>query len=184
MHRFETLLTDEPVSHDVKAFMRLWSESAPRIRGYIYTLLGSGSDVDDLLQQVSLIAWQKFGQYEPNTDFFRWSSRIAHLEVLQYFRKQRRVALPSQELMDSITAETELMLLQLNLQSEALGDCLKKLKSQDQELVYLRYHDDMPILEIATQIGRTGSAVYKAFHRIHEQLYQCVKRYLGGQGQR
>ncbi len=181
MYRLQQTSSGESVSHDVKTFMRLWSRSAPRIRGYIYTLTGSVSEIDDLLQQVSLIAWQKFASYEAGTDFFRWVSRIAHLEVLQHFRKQKRIAVPSQELMDSLAEETEKMFIQLNSQGEMLNQCLKKLKTEDQELVYLRYHDEVSIQEIAHRIGRSGSAVYKAFHRIHEQLYQCVKRHLSEQ---
>ena len=58
--------------------------------GYIVALVHDLTDAEDLLQRTSLVLWRNFEQFQPGTDFFRWSSRVAFLEVQDFLKQKRR----------------------------------------------------------------------------------------------
>ena len=57
---------------------------------YIRTLIGPGSDVDDVLQEVNLILWRKRDEFDGRGRFLTWACHIAYLQVLAHCKKRRR----------------------------------------------------------------------------------------------
>lgn len=53
---------------------------------YLTTLVGQIADVEDLLQEVNRIIWQKYAEFQPDANFAAWAYKIAYFEVLK-FRK-------------------------------------------------------------------------------------------------
>ena len=51
---------------DPREFIRLLMENERRIYAYILTLLGNGADAEDVLQETSIILWDKFAEFQPN----------------------------------------------------------------------------------------------------------------------
>ena len=80
-----------PSSHDHESFVRALTRYERVIRAYIR---GAGisrpEDVDEITQEVSLIAWQKFDQLENVDEFPRWACVIARYRVLEFRRKRFR----------------------------------------------------------------------------------------------
>ena len=48
---------------------------------------GLAADADDLLQETSLVLWEKFGQFRSGTDFYAWACKIAYFSVCNYRRR-------------------------------------------------------------------------------------------------
>jgi RNA polymerase sigma-70 factor (ECF subfamily) len=61
-----------------------------RLRGLLRCLLARPSDVDDLLQEVNLVLWEKADEFQPETDFWAWASQIARFKALNQARKLGR----------------------------------------------------------------------------------------------
>ena len=78
---------DQPPSADHEAFVLALSRYERVIRAYIR---GSGisrpEDVDEIVQEVSLIAWQKFEQLNDVEEFPRWACVIARYRILEFRR--------------------------------------------------------------------------------------------------
>jgi RNA polymerase sigma-70 factor (ECF subfamily) len=136
----------------------------------------SAADVDDVFQETSMVLWRKFADYQTGTDFTRWACRVARLEVLAYHRHHRRMlSLFSDEVLDAIGEKIIELSDTVVAQADALGDCTRQLPLRDREILDMRYKLNQSVAQIAKQIERTESAVYKSLQRIHDNLYECVE---------
>lgn len=148
------------------------------------SIVGDLSDVDDLVQQVSLIAWRKFSQFSPGTDFTKWVCEIAYREAKHFFRTRSRYVQPSDELLEMLYRESIEMGPQLDAQVDMLDGCLASLPARDHEILYLRYFDEQPVEQIAEAFCCSPSSVYKSLERIHGRLSECVTRKLQAEDRR
>src|SRR5262249_43469814 len=73
-----------------KLFLRLFLQNERRLYAYILTLLPNRADADDVLQEASLVMWDKFDDENPPADFTAWGCRIAYFKVLDFCKKRHR----------------------------------------------------------------------------------------------
>ncbi len=165
-------------------FTRLLVANQRRIYGFVFTLVQEHAAADDLLQEVSVLLWQKFESFEPGTDFGAWAIAIARLKVLEWYRKQKRVPLPMEsDLLHQLADRAEEAHAEPDVERrQALEECLSKLSDRDTELLSDRYSKGQPVSRIAQRIGRTRDAVYKVLARIHRDLADCVRGKLADPG--
>jgi RNA polymerase sigma-70 factor (ECF subfamily) len=168
-----------------KLFLRLFLQNERRIYAYILTLLPNRADADDVLQEASLVMWDKFDEGSPPDDFAAWGCRIAYFKVLDFYKKGRRSRVRFSQAMLERIAETAVEhagTLQLDERREALADCLEKLRPKDRDLLARRFADGATTQSTAAQVGRSVDAVYKALANIRQALFDCVTRSLARGG--
>jgi RNA polymerase sigma-70 factor (ECF subfamily) len=168
-----------------KQFLRLFLRNERRLYAYILTLLPNRTDADDVLQEASLVMWDKFDAGHPPADFAAWGCRIAYFKVLDFGKKrQRSRVLFSQPMLERIaeTAVEQAGSLQLDERREALYGCIEKLSARDRDLLARRFADGVTTQSAAAQVGRSVDAVYKALARIRQALFDCVTRALTKEG--
>jgi len=61
-----------------------------RLRAFVRCLMVRSSDVDDLLQEINVVLWEKCDEFQPGSDFWAWASQIARFKVLNQVRKYGR----------------------------------------------------------------------------------------------
>ena len=66
-------------------FIRLFLQNERRIYAFIVSLLPDLTDAEDVLQETSVVLWEKFDQFQPGTNFVSWACKIAHFKVLKHF---------------------------------------------------------------------------------------------------
>jgi RNA polymerase sigma-70 factor (ECF subfamily) len=162
-------------------FLRLFLQNERRLYAYILTLLPHRADADDVLQEASLVMWDKFDERRPPTDFAAWGCRIAYFKVLDFYKKSGRSRVCfSQALVERIaeTAVEQADTLQLDDRREALTRCIEKLRDRDRELLARRFAEGATVQSTAAQVGRSVDAVYKALATIRHALFDCVTRTL------
>jgi RNA polymerase sigma-70 factor, ECF subfamily len=158
-------------------FVRLFVEHQRRIHAFIATLLPNQADAEDVLQETSVTAWRKFAEFQPGTDFVRWGCSIARLEVLKFRRQRKSGRLLFSDAMVETLAEHQIRQGDLwESWSQALGDCLAKLRAVDRELFLRCSGSNATVKQVAAQLGRPANTVYKAFGRIRRALMDCVQR--------
>ena len=168
-----------------KLFLRLFLQNKRRLYAYVLTLLPNRADADDLLQEVSLVMWDKFDPDRPPADFAAWGCRIAYFKVLDFYKRSRRGrVLFSQETLERIaeTAVAQADVLRLDDRREALAGCVEKLGPRDRELLSHRYADGATTRSASEQTGRSVEAVYKAVAKLRQALFDCVQRVLTREG--
>ena len=158
-------------------FMQLLAEHQVRLRAYIFVLVRDASDADDIAQQTFLVMWKKRTSYDPTRDFFAWACGVARIEVLMFRRSRATDRLQFDEtLINTLAVEYLEHADACDRRRGALLDCLTKLPDGDRRLLQVRYTSDAPVAEIATQLGRPLSTVYRMLAKIRESLFQCVQR--------
>ena len=161
----------------VERFIRLFTTNERRIFTYILAQLGHLADAEDVLQEVSVVLWQKIGEYDEGTNFTAWAFSIARHKVLQHRAEMARRPLPfDDELVESLAADMEAIGEQLEERHKALAICLAKLPEGDRDLMRRRYEAGATIKAIAAAVNRPLEGLYKAVRRIHRRLGECVDR--------
>jgi RNA polymerase sigma-70 factor, ECF subfamily len=158
-------------------FVREFTRSAQRLYAYIFTLMGHDAAADDVFQEASALAWEKFDDFRPGSDFAAWICRIARFRALSHFDAKRRRPMPfSDAFLDTIGDDLEAMSDVLEGEMAALADCYRKLSPEDRELIDRRYVPGVDTRQVAEALGRPLSTVYRMLTRIHQELLQCIER--------
>ncbi len=160
-----------------RAFLREFTIHEPAIRAYVRRLVPTRSDADDVLQEVAIVLWEKFEEFEVDGNFAAWAYGIARFKVLSWLRDKRRDRLTlSNEVIEIISQQSPDQEKQLQRQRDALETCLQKIKTQDRQLLTAAYRPDQNIQEIAAASGRSMTGFYQWLYRTRQKLLQCVKR--------
>jgi RNA polymerase sigma-70 factor (ECF subfamily) len=184
------LIRHDPPTADLRPvngrlFLRLFLKNERRVYAYILTLLPNRADAEDVLQEASMVMWDKFDECQPPDDFAAWGCRIAYFKVLDYYRKRQRCRVRfSQAMLDRVaeTAIEQVAALQLDERRDALAGCIEKLAQRERDLLGRRFAPGATTRSTAAEVGRSADAVYKALAKIRQVLFDCVTRTLGQEG--
>jgi RNA polymerase sigma-70 factor (ECF subfamily) len=163
-------------------YLRLFAEHEPALRTLVRALLPSRSDASEIMQEVAVVLWQKFGEFDGTRDFRKWAFGVARLEVLTFLRDRARDRhVFDEKLLTRLVDEVAAADVRHDSQREALELCLQKLTSQQRELVLSAYATGTRMDELAAQRGQTPMSLYKVLHRIRQALLDCVRREINRQ---
>ncbi|MBI9019467.1 MAG: sigma-70 family RNA polymerase sigma factor [Phycisphaerae bacterium] len=156
-------------------FLKLFLQHQKRIYYYILMLVPNISDADDIMQQTAEVMWNKFTQFQQDSNFVAWASQIALYKIKHFKRsKARSVVCFIDEMAD--IAQQNAIDPQKEENMIILKDCLRQLNEKDMNIVKLRYEEDMSIKKVAECVSRPVQGMYKAMTRIHNKLVECVDR--------
>jgi RNA polymerase sigma-70 factor (ECF subfamily) len=155
-----------------------------RLNAYILTMLPRSSAADDILQETNLVMWQKIDTYQPGTNFNAWAYKIAYFQTLAYMKKMKRQSWLQfdTELLDLLAAEAEVECDGYDDESIVLRQCIEKLSDSDKQFVKKRYYDEMPLKQIAENVGRSVGALKQVMFRIRGTLKVCIQTNIGLEG--
>jgi RNA polymerase sigma-70 factor (ECF subfamily) len=158
-------------------FIRLFSRHQRQVYAYIATVLVNPADVEEVLQETSIVLWTKFDTFRRDESFVKWACGVAHLQILRFFRQQKRKPLPLEEsTLEILLADRAEMEDELSDRRGALAECLKKLGSKDRKVIAACYAPGGTFKDAAAELGRSAGALYHSLGRIRRALYECVNR--------
>ena len=157
-------------------FVRLLMEHEPQVRAFLRGLLPTWNDVDEVIQEASLIAWRKFDDFEQGTAFGGWLLTIARFEALKHRRRLARTPLVfDDDILELISAESQSDGA-VPVRQEHLEYCLNKLPRQQRELLLKVHTPGVVTREIAKKSGKSEQAFYKTVQRLRAGLLACISR--------
>lgn len=160
-------------------FVRLLLVYQKRIYGFILAMVPNYADAEDLFQQVVMVMCRRFSEFEPGSNFLAWGMQIARYQVLNSRKSSRRSCVQfSSETIDLLLEKTGDRLSRMDQRIVWLENCIKKLNSNEFELVRRRYEQGMRIKDIALETDEPVPQLYKMFNRIHLFLRRCVNAHL------
>lgn len=152
-----------------------------RILDYIYMMVKNRDVADDIFQEtlIKVVRFVQEGRYTENGKFLSWVLRIAHNQVIDYFRqkKQRNNVsegdagydiLNNQKFSDH-TVEEKLITNQIETDVRKLIDFLPP---EQKEVVLMRYYMGLSFKEIAEQ---TDVSINTALDRMRYALINLRK---------
>lgn len=160
-----------------KEFLSLYTSCQRQLYLYVRCHVPNAQDTDDVLQNISGVLWEKFGQFRRGEDFGRWACGVARLEILKYRRLSKRTKTIGlkEDLTDRVLEDILQASSEANVLYEAMRACLDKVSPWGRWVLMLRYESGKSVAEIARELGCTEAAVYKMLQRIHDALYECVE---------
>jgi len=174
------MASNQPDSTDqTEAYLRLLTQHDRWLATYVYSLVSSAADADDILQEVKVTLWKQFPKFEPGTNFRAWARTIATNQILNYRRSEKKRSTSSsldEAFIEAVAAEIDHRADSLDHKAEALQLCLRKLPEAHRKIIVWRYYEDCGVEEIATKSERTVDAVYRLLSRIRQVLSDCVTR--------
>ena len=158
-------------------FMRYYSAAYPHVYRYIYFLVPRKADADEVMQETSVVLWQKFEEFQPDRDFTRWACGIARLVELESLRKQRRFIVGfDEQLIKELSIRREERYELLEIRQEFLEECKEQLDQQDLNLLDRYYNSQESAQDAAEKKGCTRRNIYQRLGTIRKLLFQCIER--------
>ena len=172
---------DEAVHHSettdgASRFLILFMAHERQLRAYLYQLLPNRDDVDEVMQNVSLVLWKKFSELEDEGRFLKWAFVVMQYEVLMYRRgKARDRLILDEELLMTLSREVIEDAESLSGSCTALRTCLETLVEQDRRLILLAYGHGLKVSRLADQLNRSVQSLYRDLSRLRLRLVRCVQ---------
>jgi RNA polymerase sigma-70 factor (ECF subfamily) len=149
------------IKGDGEAFAQLYEEYFSKIYRYVYLRLGNQDEAEDLTQHVFVKALEAMGHYKwRNLPFASWLFRIAHNQVIDYFRRESRMEKVDWD--DNISRSDEPSpesIVQHKLEAEELSKNIKKLPPAQREVISLRFGAELSVAEAAKALGKNPGTV-------------------------
>lgn len=140
-------------SGDWAAFDEMVTREAPRIKRLAGRLMAWEGDLEDIVQEVFIRAWQNLPRYRGDSQIGSWLGGITVNVCRNLRRRQRLWKLFSQAARTTFESplnfRTDCQVDNLDL----LRDGLKRLRQSDREVLVLKWLEQRSIAEVATLCG-------------------------------
>ncbi len=162
---------------DAGAFQVLYEHYLPRVFAYVGYRVGGLPDTEDVVSSIFTKVVAGLGRFEPRGEgsFAAWLFRIAHDEVVDYYRERRRepASVPLDELPDLATSA--LLPFDVAEQKEKLAHLrrlIAQLSPRRQEIVTLKFSGGLRNCEIAQVLGIDERTVASHLCRALDDLHR------------
>ena len=164
---------------DRKSFGRLVRQHQKRLFRYVYGLVGSFDQTEDIVQEAFVKAWQAVGTFQTGYAFYPWLARIARNLAFNQLRREAK-----KESLDKISEagfdpqSTELGPLEQLLDSEGQKRFYKVLKAMPEkfrQVFVMRHFEDMDYTEIASTLKIPPGTVDSRLYRARRYLLEALK---------
>lgn len=164
------------VKKDPEAFAALYDSYVQRIYRFIFFKVSSAAEAEDIASEVFLKVWHYIQNAKEVKSFSGLLYRIARNCVIDHYRA--RANRPEVELHEEteITDGGKWMLgIHAKIENENLVKALKRLKQEYQEVITLKYIDELETEEIAEITGKGKVAVRVTLHRAVHKLRELMR---------
>jgi len=151
-----------------EAFSYLYEKNVTRIYNYIYYRIGSASDAEDITSRVFYRAFGHINSYvEKGVPFSAWLYRIAHNLIANWHRDNlRRKEVPLEDHLDlPQKSDQPERMLERNQEMDILLKGIRRISADRQQLILLKYLENLSNAEIAVIMGRSEGAIKSLYHR-------------------
>jgi RNA polymerase sigma-70 factor, ECF subfamily len=155
---------------DKEAFRALYYTLYPQLSRHLYRLVRRVDDVEELLNDVMWVVWEKAGEFRGEARVSTWVLGIATLKSRRWWQRQRRqqdVLFYSDELPSVEPAATA-------LDDHGLAQGMANLSDEHRETVELAYYFGYSCEEIAQLMACPVGTVKTRLHYARKRLRQFL----------
>ena len=142
-------------------FEKMLAEVSKSVERFVRYRLPSQTDADDVLQEIYLLAYQRFAQLKNKESFKPWIISIARNKCNDYFRaKAAQMEISIEEL-----SQQELSTGRLGISVvHTVRETLDRLGDKDKQILYLYFWKELPQTEIAKLLDIPVGTVKSRLH--------------------
>jgi RNA polymerase sigma-70 factor (ECF subfamily) len=159
--------------------LQLFARHNRELRAYSRLILPSVDPIDDVMQEASIVIWEKQDQLHHEDEFLPWAKVIVRNISFRHRRKLIRDRHVFDDgLVERILAEEEAEQAgddQSSREYGALMTCLNKLPEERKQLILAPYRSPGAVKEIAARSTRSPNSLYKLLQRLRVKLMHCVE---------
>ncbi len=168
-------MTDEEIiklviNGDREKFGVIIERYEKRLRGFIKKLIGNNLEIDDLVEDSLIAAYQNLNGFDLKQKFSSWILRIAHNKTVDFIKKKKPKLI--NEGLDDFT-ENKKLIEELEIEKEnkkELHSAIDSLELKYKEIIVLYFFEDKSYDEISDILHITTSNVGVILKRAKEKL--------------
>ena len=157
---------------DSEAFGVLYDNHIKPIYRFVLLKTGNRADAEDITHQVFLSAWQNVKNYKTQGfPFSSWLYKIASNAVIDHWRTKKpsvSIELVSENFLPS--SDKHEITLDDKLKAQSIHAALVHLEPEQQNVIILKFVDELSNKEIAESLGKSEGAVRVIQHRAIKKL--------------
>lgn len=174
---------EKAIKGDQVAFTFLLDHFWNEVYGFMLKRTENEADTEDIVIETFSKAFDRISTYNPEYAFNTWLIAIAknvHIDLLRKKRSSLFIEITDEEdqqaynVADSSPSPEDKIIKEQNLSS--LLECIKKLKPQYQEVIQLRYFQELSYQEIADQLSEPLNNVKVKLLRAKKLLAEIITK--------
>jgi RNA polymerase sigma-70 factor, ECF subfamily len=161
---------------DQDAARILYERYFDRIYNYVYARLGRAEDAEDLAIDTMTRSLTRLDLFQDQgVAFSSWVYRIAHNATIDHYRRHGKVTLVSLEHATPPESADPSELAVEHLSNEDLRAALRDLTDEQQQVLILRFFQDLTATQVAGIMGKSVGAVQALQHRALGSLERALQ---------
>lgn len=172
-------------------FEQLARRNAEMLSAYLRSLLASsggssGSLLDDVFQEVMMVAWRRIEDYDRTRPFDAWLRGIARNLAMEHARKgSHQMTVSDPRVLDLLDARFGCFAASLPADAafsdgvDRLLRCLAELPGAMREVMEMAYARGMMLKQIGLALGVEEETVKKRVQRSRAALAECLRKQEG-----
>ena len=158
------------------AFGTLYDHYQPMIYRFILVKVASREEAEDITHQVFLSAWQNVRTYKHRGHpFSSWLYQIARNQVIDHYRsKKGEISLEAIDPEFFVSPASVNADLAVKLEVEKVRLAINQLKPDYQDVIIMRFVEDISLKETAAVMQKTEGAVKLIQHRAVKELQKIL----------
>ena len=158
------------------AFMQMVREFTPSLRAYLSPKVYGHQDLDDILQEVFIAAYNARLKLNTDSHLEAWLKGIARNKLKLFYRTQSRRLKMNDNFMDFVLAslDDEDGILQGEDRS-ILQKCIRKLPEKLRSLINLRHLEGVKVKDLADKQKCSESQISVNLFRARQKLRECLE---------
>ena len=152
------------------SFTELVHRYAPRLHAFLRRKTRDRHEVEDLVQDTFIKAYQNLGRYDDSWKFSTWLFTIATRLAASHRRKRE----PRSSTFDLRIQASADETIGGQEQRESLWAKVAELPDCQRQVLWLKYAEDMSVKEIATAMGKSHVCIKVLLYRARVSLAKCL----------
>jgi RNA polymerase sigma-70 factor (ECF subfamily) len=171
----EEKLINDAIKGEAEAFGLLYDRYQTQIYRFIYLKVGHREEAEDLTHQVFLKSWQNITEYSfQGFPFSSWLYSVARHQVIDYYRT-KKINISLENIAELKIENPHSGIIDNNLDIERVKKAIHQLKDEQQDVIILRFIEDLSLQEVASILNKTEGAVKLLQHRAIKNLKKILK---------
>lgn len=178
-------LIERAVAGDQQAFTQLRQKYYPTIAGLIRRMMRNSDDIEDLIQETFVKAFNAIATFNHDYAFSTWLYRIASNHCIDFLRKKRLKTFSIDQPLETSDGEMQYEIsdstwlpdsdIHNREKTALLQNAIQELPDKYRVVIELRHSEELDYQEIANKLGLPLGTVKAHLFRAREMLYKKLK---------